>query len=248
MPQTECYLQWHSKPLLREIYHSFYKRIASYVQRTSQGPVVEIGSGIGAISDIIPDCIRTDAQPGPGIDRIENAYKLTFESGSLSNLILFDVLHHIRYPGNVLAEAKRVLTDAGRMIIFEPCISLLGRIVYGLFHREPLGLYDPIELFAPPDCPFDPADTYAAQGNPTRLFVRKEHPILLHGWRMVVCERLSAISYVASGGYSGPQLYCRRAYPLLRLLDAVLDAFPYLFATRLLVVLEKQIPGATQCA
>jgi hypothetical protein len=62
---------------------------------------------------------------------------------------------------------------------------------------------------------------------------------------MVVCKRLSAISYVASGGYSGPQLYCQRVYPLMQLLDVLLDAFPDLFATRLLVVLEKQTPDAT---
>jgi hypothetical protein len=61
----------------------------------------------------------------------------------------------------------------------------------------------------------------------------------LTDWKKIKTIRLSAISYVASGGYSKPQLYPTSMLPLLKRLEKVLDLFPVLFATRLLVVLEK---------
>jgi hypothetical protein len=57
-------------------------------------------------------------------------------------------------------------------------------------------------------------------------------------WQITV-KPLSSISYVASGGYRGPQLYPERLLPWVIRLDEVLGCLPYLFATRLLVVLTK---------
>ena len=82
----------------------------------------------------------TDLFPNPWIDRVESAYNLSFSDNSISHLILFDVWHHLEYPVNALKEAHRVLTSGGTLIIMEPAMSVLGRIVYGKFHHEPLGL------------------------------------------------------------------------------------------------------------
>jgi hypothetical protein len=49
---------------------------------------------------------------------------------------------------------------------------------------------------------------------------------------------MAAISYVASGGYSKPQLYPDAAFGLMRWIDGVCDRMPALFATRLMAVLE----------
>jgi hypothetical protein len=57
---------------------------------------------------------------------------------------------------------------------------------------------------------------------------------------MLQRKRLSALSYVASGGYSKPQLYPDRIYPFLRAIEPTLERFPMLFSTRALVVLEKK--------
>jgi hypothetical protein len=46
---------------------------------------------------------------------------------------------------------------------------------------------------------------------------------------------------VASGGYSKPQLYPDKAFLLMRLVDRMCDYLPGIFATRLLVVLEKTL-------
>ena len=135
---------WESKPLLKQIYNNFHRLIAVYLSNIPNAQVVELGSGIGNIKDIIPHCIRTDLFPNPWIDQEENAFRLSFQNNEVSDLILFDIFHHLRYPGTALKEFHRVLIPRGRIIIFDPCLSLLGYILYGLFHHEPIGLKNPI--------------------------------------------------------------------------------------------------------
>jgi SAM-dependent methyltransferase len=213
--------------------------IARNLSACSTGSVVELGSGIGNIKEVIPNCIRTDLFPNPWLDRVENAYALSFERASVSDLILFDVFHHLKYPGTAFEEFYRVLMPEGRVLIFEPRVSLLGRVVFGLFHDEPVALHDPIEWMAPRSWTPDQIDYYAAQGNATRIFIGGEFRERLSQWRIRKTVQLSAISYLATGGYSKPSLYPDAAYPLMRLLDRIADHIPSLFASRLLVVMEK---------
>ncbi len=233
---------WEKKPLLREIYLAFHQRIAAHLSRGLDSRSVELGSGIGNIQEAIPNCIRTDLFPNPWIDRVENAYQLSFADRSIDNLILFDVFHHLRYPGTALQEFRRVLVPGGRVLIFEPCLSVLGWVVYGPLHHEDLGLGQEIQPFAPEGWSADEDYYYAAQGNASRVFLGEKYQPLLKDWRVIARQRMSAISYVASGGYSKLQLYPDKALPLMKAVDRVCDLIPALFATRLLVVLEKSAP------
>jgi SAM-dependent methyltransferase len=230
---------WGRKPLLQKIYTGFHQSMAKYLSNLPEGKIVELGSGIGNIHETIPGCIRTELFPFPWIDQIENAYKLTFSDNSVSDLLMVDVFHHLRYPGTALKEFRRVLKDNGRVIMMEPGLSWLGYIVYGLLHSEPVGLAKQLVWFAPDEWSPNALDYYSAQGNATYIFVQGHHANLLDGWKIVKVKRIVAISYVASGGYSGPQLYPTFAYPLMKFIDKILSPFHMLFATRLLVVLEK---------
>jgi len=239
---------WQKKPVLREIYREFHRLIAAQLSGLERPLVVELGSGIGNIKEVIPHCLRTDLFPNPWLDQVENAYQLSFADGSVSDLILFDVFHHLRYPGTALREFARVLRSpdaiagrpGGRVLIFEPCISALGMLAFGALHPEPVAYHDAIVWDAPPGWQATQADYYAAQGNATRIFFGSERSVLPGGWDVVHRERFSAIAYVASGGYSKPQLYPDQFYPLLRSVEGILDLAPGLFATRLLAVLEKK--------
>lgn len=232
---------WSRKPVLQRIYREFHETIARELARRDSHHVVELGSGIGNIQDVIPECIRTDLFPNPWIDQVETAYALSFEDNSVSDIVLFDVFHHLRYPGTALAEFERVLCGGGRVIIFDPCVSLLGLLVYGPCHHEPLGLGQEINWLAPHDWSPDEDDYYAAQGNAYRLFVRRErHSRWNDRWKLVSLRRMAALSYVATGGYSGPQLYPEKLLPLMHGVDRACDLIPLLFATRLLVVLEQR--------
>lgn len=123
--------------------------------------------------------------------------------------------------------------------MLEPCISALGLLVYGVLHAELIAITKEIEWNAPADWSPDKIDYYAAQGNASRIFLGKRFRHKLSGWQKMETRRLSAIAYAASGGFSKPQLYPTSALPLIRKLEKVLDLFPTLFATRLLVILEK---------
>ncbi len=233
---------WEHKPLLKQIYRGFHELIAEHLSPDQKGSTVELGSGIGNIKEAIPNCIRTDLFRNPWIDQVENAYRLSFTDASVSNLILFDVFHHLRYPGTALKEFERVLRPSGRLLVFDPCVSLLGRLVYGPLHAEPLGLDTKIDWCAPEGWSPEAIDYYAAQGNASRVFLGGYFEAQLEAWNLLAIIRRAAISYVASGGYSGPQLYPLFALPLMKGIDAICDLMPAMFATRLLAVLEKKGP------
>jgi SAM-dependent methyltransferase len=157
----------------------------------------------------------------------------------VANLILFDVWHHLRYPGTALKEFRRVLAPGGRVIIFDPAIGLAGRLAYGLFHHEPLGMRLPFTWEAPAG--FDPADAdyFAAQGSATRIFWRREDAGRLAGWGILEARPLPSFEYLATGGFSGLRLGGPFAFRLWRELDRLLSPWPNLFAARLLVVLKR---------
>ena len=230
---------WQRKPLLQAVYRRFHELIASRLDRSVPGTIVELGSGMGSIKDVIPECVTTDLFPNPWLDRQENAYSLSFAEGSVSNLILFDVWHHLRYPGTALKEFRRVLAPGGRVIIFDPAMSWTGRLIYGLFHHEPLGMRLPLTWDAPAG--FKPADSdyFAAQGAATRDFWRLEAPQRLAGGDIIEARPLPSFEYFATGGFSGPQLGGPAVFGLWRGLDRILAPFPTLFAARLLTVLRR---------
>ena len=230
---------WNKKPLLQIIYRESLPFGRQPLSNLDNPKIVELGSGIGNIKMVIPDCLRTDLFPHPWLDQVENAYKLSFANETVSDLILTDVFHHLKYPGTALKEFHRVLRKGGRVIMLEPCISALGLIVYGLLHVEPIAITKPIQWFAPEDWSPENIDYYAAQGNATRIFTGRKFRSQLRDWQSIKTIRLSAISYAASGGYSKPQLYPTSALPLIQKVEKVLDPLPALFATRMVVILQK---------
>src|SRR6476646_4946740 len=120
---------WRSKPLLQKIYQEFYQRILKLIDSSVPGVVVEIGSGIGNLRTHLPRAICTDLFPNPWLDLACDGYELPFVARSLSHLILFDVFHHLQRPAAFFDEARRVLVPGGRVILFEPFISLASRPV-----------------------------------------------------------------------------------------------------------------------
>lgn len=230
---------WQRKPALQAEYHRFYREIATRLADIPAGPVLECGSGIGNLKSVLPAAITSDLFPNPWLDRRENIFALTFAANSVAGIVLFDVFHHLQYPGTALRELHRVLQPGGRVILFEPAAGLLGRIVLGLFHHEPLALRAPIAWDAPAG--FDPRAVtyYAAQGNAWRLFGHRDSAARLTGWHQREVCYYPALPWLLTGGFRGPSLCPSWLGWLARGLDRVLSASPRLFASRMIVVLEK---------
>ena len=229
---------WEQKPILQAIYNDFYSLIVSATNQSIDGKIVEIGSGIGNLKKHIPDCICTDAFDNPWIDQVENAYKLSFDDNDISNLILFDVWHHLEYPVAALNEFHRVLKEQGRIILLEPYISFLGLLVYGVFHPEDVAWHKKIK--ADKDVNLNEMSYYAAQGNATRFFQRKKYKEYLQGFTIKEVKKIPALAYVMSGGYSKKQMFPDKHYAKIKKIESLLDNIPSLFATRCLIVLEKK--------
>ena len=228
---------WESKRLLRAIYKSFYNQIITLINPALNGKIVELGSGVGNLKLAIPNAICTDLFPNPWLDTVCNAYTMPFENGSISHLVLFDVFHHLERPSAFLKEARRVLTNDGRVIIFEPYISAVSMMVYGLLHHEPVAWNAPINFSddVPPNDRY-----YAAQGNATRLFFRRESEKWLKDWNVFHKQLIVSFSYLLSGGYSKPAMYPESMLPLMQKLDTILLTWPSLFAARSLVGLTPE--------
>jgi SAM-dependent methyltransferase len=234
---------WNRKPLLRQVYSELYREIACRVDPEISGLVVELGSGMGNIKEHLPSCITTDVFPNPWLDRVENAYALSFHDATVGHLILFDVWHHLQYPGEALREFSRVLANRGRIVIFEPAMGVLGKFVFEHFHHEPLALKDEIQWDAPDDFCRESPGYYAAQGNASRIFGTDEFRTKLDGWRVMDVKYYSAVAYLGTGGFRGRQMYPSAFLPLLHFTDKLLSKVPML-ASRMLVILEKNCHGA----
>lgn len=228
---------WKEKPLLREVYADFYSRILNLIDPELPGRLLEIGSGIGNLREHLPQALCTDLFPNPWLDAVCDGYGLPFANNSCSHLILFDVFHHLRKPRRFLNEAKRVLIPNGRLILFEPFVSLTSWPVYGLFHHEPIAWRKNIDSDADSQ---GPDEYYAAQGNATRIFFRGEGAAILNGWSIVHAEAFSSFSYLLSGGFSKPALYPAGFFPALKRIDNWLSRFPPLFGARCLVGMRPE--------
>lgn len=229
---------WKRKPALRREYDRFYREIAARLTDIPEGPVLECGSGIGNLKTVLPDAITSDLFPNPWLDRQENIFSLSYADNTLSALVLFDVFHHLRYPGTALREMHRTLKPRGQVVIFEPAAGLLGRIVLGLFHHEPLALNQPITWEAP--ATFEPKapDYYAAQGNAWRIFSQPTRHDL-SGWRVKEVTPYPALPWLLTGGFRGPTMCPEPLRPFAAGIDTMLSLAPRFFASRMIVVLEK---------
>lgn len=229
---------WQRKPLLQELYTEFYRRILQQIDSTQEGLIIEIGSGIGNLKRHLPRAICTDLFPNPWLDVVCDGYELPFADASASHLVLFDVFHHLRAPVAFLNEARRVLRPQGRLLLFEPYISYASFPVYGGLHHEPVGWRQEISSARSLN---RPRDYYAAQGNATRMFFRKEGPPWSERWTCLHAEAFSAFSYLLSGGYSKPALYPAGWRGGLLRLDKILSRWPRLFGARCLITLTPAI-------
>jgi len=226
---------WRRKPLLRRIYAQFYEQIQALFDPALQGRIVEIGSGVGNLKSHLPQAVSTDLFPNPWLDVACDGYELPFQPGTISHLILFDVFHHLRAPNAFLREAKRVLARHGRLILFEPYISCCSYPAYEFIHHEPVAWRKRIDLT---DLLPRPRDYYAAQGNATRLFFRREKPEWPSGWTVFHTGVLAGFSYLFSGGFSKPALYPAAWLPLMQRCDDFFSRWPRLFGVRCLVGLS----------
>ena len=118
--------RWNEKPTLRAIYDDLYQKIENVALT---GDTLEIGGGIGNLQIGGGRVIKSDIQHSVGVDVVADAQNLPFENKVFSNIVLFDVLHHLQCPLLFFAEAQRVLKPGGRVIMMEPGITPISKLL-----------------------------------------------------------------------------------------------------------------------
>lgn len=229
---------WEGRPVVRRLYGEWFELLASRLSRID-GETVELGSGFGALRETIPGLVTTDVVASPWADRVADAEHIPFADGSLANLALVDVLHHVPHPRACFEEAERVLAPGGRMVMVEPYCAPLSAFAYSRLHEEDL------DLDADPEHPQGPETGDPFDANialPTILFWRRPGTVerWAPGLRVVERLRLAWLVYPLSGGFSRPSLVPQRLLgPALALEGLLGSAFAPLAAFRCLVVVER---------
>jgi SAM-dependent methyltransferase len=230
---------WNERPLLRRLYRGWYRELARRLADVA-GANVELGSGIGKLREAIPGIVTTDVEPTQWSDRIVDAAELPWEDGSLANLVLVDVFHHLSRPAAFLDEAARTLTPGGRVLILDPYCSPLSTLAYTRLHHERTDLSA---------APFAEDERIAAaplesnQACATLAFFRAadEYARRWPALRVVERRRLAVLAYPLSGGFTKRSLVPSALTSALVAVDRALEPIlAPLAAFRCLIVLERR--------
>ncbi len=229
---------WDRKPVLRLVYDDLFRRIA---EACGPGTTLEIGGGSGNLAERLPDVIASDIQYAPWLNLVADAQRLPFADGTLGNIVMLDVLHHLEYPLGFLAEAERVLRPGGRVVMIEPAITPGSSLFYRFVHQEPVDMsQDPLATGAArPD-----RDPYESnQAIPTLIATRHRDRFhgALPGMRIADVRWFSFAVYPLSGGFKPWSLVnaavARVGLRLERFLEPLLGRA---MGFRMMLVVEKR--------
>jgi SAM-dependent methyltransferase len=226
---------WNERPLLRRIYREWFALLASRVSGVD-GATVELGSGIGQLREFVPDLVTTDVEETPWADRVVDAGALPYADGTLANIVMLDVFHHLPRPAVFLDEARRTLAPGGRVVMLEPYVSRLSALAYRLHHER-------LELDADglaESESTDPLDANLAQTTLAFFRQRSEYERRWPELPLVDEQLLSLVVYPLSGGFTRRPLLPQPLYRPLAALERALSPLLPLAAFRCLVVLERR--------
>ena len=225
--------------MLREVYGDLYRRARA---ACVPGLTLEVGGGSGNFKQTHPESLSLDILPAPWLDLVADAQRLPFRDGSVGNIVMLDVLHHIEYPLRFFREAARVLAPGGRLVAIEPAITPCSWLPYSLLHEESVDMsVDPLR----DGVPNAGKDPYLGnQAVPTLLATRERSRLaqLVPQLSHVATKWLSLIAYPLSGGF---QPWCLlstgAARAIVRLEDRMPRAVHRLCGFRLLLVWQRAV-------
>ena len=124
------------KRFLHLIYDEWYQSVAEELP-AGPGPVLEIGSGAGFMSDYVPGLVTSEMFPCQKIRVVLNAMQMPFANDALRAIVMTDVLHHIPNVRHFFAEAIRCIRPGGSIVMIEPWVTPWSRQIYTRLHHEP---------------------------------------------------------------------------------------------------------------
>ena len=226
---------WDEKRILRHVYSRWFELLRRAC--AAGNPSVELGSGPAFFKGLYPEIVATDTWRNPYADCIVDGRTLPFGDGTVANLVMLDVFHHVGDPQRLLQEATRVLRPGGRIVMIEPWLGLAGRWFFRYVHHEEC------DLGVDPARPWDAADKDPMQGNVALPFLFFSPGGYLERMTLplVVRERrpFAAVPWLLSGGFQPFSLLPATLAGAADAVDRVLSRAPTLTASRCLLVIER---------
>lgn len=124
------------KRFLQRIYREWYRHLVAVLPQGG-GPILELGSGVGYLSEFLPGAVTSDLLLVPHVRAVFDGCKLPFAAGSLRAIVMTDVFHHLPHSEAFLHDAERSLRPGGIVAMVEPWSTPWSRFVYVRFHHEP---------------------------------------------------------------------------------------------------------------
>ena len=124
------------KGFLQQVYRVWYTSSAAELPH-GQGGVLELGSGAGFLSDLVPNLITSEVFYCPHVRAVLNGMQMPFAAGALRAIVMINVLHHLPQPRRFFAEAARCVHPGGAIVMIEPWVTRWSRFVYTRLHHEP---------------------------------------------------------------------------------------------------------------
>lgn len=233
---------WETSPGLRTVYADIYQAIRA---SCSDGPTLEIGSGIGVSRKFIEYVVTSDVVQTPYVDLRMSAYEIKRpEVGRWANIFAVDVLHHLTAPLDFFRSAADALADEGCLILVEPAATSGGCGFYRLCHPEPI---DPRLIASPFE--FEPngnGGEFDNMGMAEALFkIHKQEVQKRLAEFGLVCESVhyrDLLAYPFTGGYSKPQCLPTSCIRFLLAIEVRLpQALLRRFGLRMQIVLRKRV-------
>ncbi|HUI41049.1 MAG TPA: class I SAM-dependent methyltransferase [Terriglobia bacterium] len=225
---------WAARPELRAVYAEFFAALLRVVQ--GRTPIVELGAGPGFFKEYYPGLISTDVIATHWVDVVCDACALPFPSQSVGAMVMLDVLHHLPYPLDFMAEASRVLVPGGLIAMTEPWITPFSYLLYRYFHHEDCTLR--IDLRRP----FEARHKQAFDGNATIPYKVVQHYRREPGTlRLAREEPFLGLPYLATFGFKCTRPLPARLIRAARFCERMLGPLGRWNATRALLVWEKAL-------
>jgi SAM-dependent methyltransferase len=224
------------KPFLNRLYNDYYLEFSRADALSPPGPRIEIGSGGGFLSEIIPEVITCDIRSGANVDIEASALALPFSTSSVGAVFLLNVLHHLSNPAAFFLEMTRVLKPGGRVVLVEPYLSPLSNLIYSHLHHEP---FDPhADWSLPAQGPMSSAN----DALPWIIFVR-DRPRFEAEFPKLHIDAIrphTALLYLLSGGVSMRSLAPGFAYGPLAKLEGSLGRMSKFVASMMTINLRRE--------
>lgn len=217
---TQRQLILDRKPFLQKLYRDWAEAIVSHC---TTGVSVELGGGLNPVTASVfkkIGCYRLDITELTELSVRGDAKCLPFRSGSLSNLVAIDALHHFSDVHQFLSEAIRTLSPGGRVILIEPWNSRWAQFVFRFHHEE-------YNADAGWTLPAGGPMSSSNLALPWIVFVRdiERFQISYSELEIIQIKPITPLGFVLSGGSTVGFGLPGFLYPMIRVIDSLLQRF-----------------------